>query len=1718
MTTIGHPAYAAVDMEAVGHRAMELPEDGVPPAVLSVIKVQSDDASHDKLQPQKAATPTDGRHASDSAAGEAFATQRPKGIAAEGLADQDPNQTMVAELQRIKDDLMPPQERHHQTLEVRTGNVLVDQFNGLYMPLAFPFLFPYGTGRPDVVNHTSDPGSQPAQARRRKDDAPEVSIDVWAAAMQRRVETQFRRDWVFIFVIWNYLFRTMVNLMKNTCAYTVMGKDGKGKQMLTPGEIAEAAASLLAKLRGTYTDRGGKKKAVGGDLSKLRHAALSEAEQKVLANVEARTRQIPGTHEIRKTMRHQTHANRVCYGTSIFVTFSPSERDSQLMVRLARARQSDPAMQHDPAPKLQSRSQPDLDVEYLNLAPEALAQTMLSYDDRVALLARDPVACAEGFNILVLLALTIYEDPEAWRNHARAALEEEWPEYRNSSLMVGRPQYQSDVAMAPTEWKHQYLVRDVEHLQQHKQHHVHLPHGPEGRRLPLAHCRDPKDPTKCKAGFPKDKQLASEPWLVCPARAEEAGLPSKGKRNAVGLVLGPRNDPDVNGNHPALLVALRCNGDVQVPYRLPCIAETHDERCPGQCHLKASSKELVRAAQRNQAAQAGYACDYQNKRLPIAINEIKEWGLGQRSLGTQLHDKPAGYVGARVAKRLITDCYGRGVVRGAAECFELIAHARDYDPTSAESIKTAPTTTVWLTCGLKLLQASFQGAPWPPEPSRAQKDTREGNRPKLIACPPVTLYGGRGQQAEVWELSFYEFVRHYWLRLAYHPTTKASHNDNIQASGAACFHADLTEAGAQLLVTSKGRPALKPGEHYAIRETGGEDWLPLGGGEHAQPHRHDWIIVPRPRPYVPVLPGAQWAKSLDEQTMIVLLLFVPWTNDPTQATDTVPHISSLRRHYMKDWRHASRARLNLHGFPTDEVKRLVQNFCFVYCLPRDLAPAEELMENSDNEVEDDEPLALSFEDKLAIRSTHIRGGRSGEVDDASDADPFEANEAADGATQQQRTKQMFEISKNIWLRAEGEGAVDLRLVQHHQAYEAKVSARPPLTAAQLKEWLNSDAVHGHTNAKQFEFLEHVVERVLVEYDLVKPEDTRRKSIELLAMTEHRLRSVVPSANEWKHNAVGTVRPFGGINVVFTGDFHQLPPPSGGYLGDVPHSLRGRTDEAADPMVEHGRELFWLQGVQGVTELEERQRCKDPWWNEFNDELRDGRLSVRNWRYVHGMGVEGCTLSAEERSSRCRVVTSCADPRLQLPKFKDAVVIVANNDARYQINKDRAEAYGRESGAVVRWAIACDRASSAALQTKPCDKRTKMQWLQLPDRSTGDLCGALPLAIGMPVALTDHWDRSEDKSLLRGSRGHVHSWVWAENDDQPSVVFVKFENADWQLEGTPEPGIYPVWPVKRAWYLDASRDKPVLKVTRKQVPLTPAFALTAHGSQGKTLRAAMADLNVDKRTDITFGTVATSRVQSREDFLILRPFPLWLYQRGAPEGPALMLQILRGEEVDWELYREARAPMAPCKACGVLKQLDCFSFHQWECARSNRPAQCMLCSNSGNGPDKRKSFRSKLTKQRCASCCVYKIQEAFPKAQLSQEHAEDRQRCLTCCKASQFLFCGACRETKQVDAFAASMVTCLQGHAVCTSCQESAHAGVRRGQRLDWFTCKGCSQFLPRTAATQAAQGKQVQHCTNCASGTQWKAGQQTCRKCGAKWAQEMPDKDKRIRRCPKCRK
>ncbi|CAJ1389078.1 unnamed protein product [Effrenium voratum] len=283
---------------------------------------------------------------------------------------------------------------------------------------------------------------------------------------------------------------------------------------------------------------------------------------------------------------------------------------------------------------------------------------------------------------------------------------------------------------------------------------------------------------------------------------------------------------------------------------------------------------------------------------------------------------------------------------------------------------------------------------------------------------------------------------------------------------------------------------------------------------------------------------------------------------------------------------------------------------------------------------------------------------------------------------------------------------------------------------------------------------------------------------------------------------------------------------------------------------------------------------------------------------------------------------------------------------------------------------------------------------------------------------------------------------------------------------PEPGLYPVTRQTKVWFLDGGRPKPVLRISRTQIPLVPAYAITAHGSQGKTLPAAMADFNVDRWTDITFGTVAGSRVRSREDILILRPFPLWLFQRGAPEGPELLLKTLRGEKIDWVNYREARAPSAPCQQCKVVKPFDYFADAQWDKARANLPATCLTCIHKDGGACKRK-LPSNVERLRCIGCGFEKVEHAFPRAQLRQPRAEERRNCIACLKNVSELTCSQCAEVKPLKEFHLSALT-LPWAAACQSCQDAVRGKARR-LRAGWEKCRGCAAFLPTSSAVYINQ-------------------------------------------------
>ena len=104
---------------------------------------------------------------------------------------------------------------------------------------------------------------------------------------------------------------------------------------------------------------------------------------------------------------------------------------------------------------------------------------------------------------------------------------------------------------------------------------------------------------------------------------------------------------------------------------------------------------IVVAAQMAQDAQVGYSCDYQNKRNPVGIHEAKEWMKGHKQLHENLRGESIPYQGRRTAQRIMSDSYGKGIVRGAVECVSLLTYGNVGDVTAAETIKTSRSRTFY---------------------------------------------------------------------------------------------------------------------------------------------------------------------------------------------------------------------------------------------------------------------------------------------------------------------------------------------------------------------------------------------------------------------------------------------------------------------------------------------------------------------------------------------------------------------------------------------------------------------------------------------------------------------------------------------------------------------------------------------------------------------------------------------------------------------------------------------------------------------------------------------------------------------------------------------------------------------------------------------------------------------------------------------------------------
>ena len=590
------------------------------------------------------------------------------------------------------------------------------------------------------------------------------------------------------------------------------------------------------------------------------------------------------------------------------------------------------------------------------------------------------------------------------------------------------------------------------------------------------------------------------------------------------------------------------------------------------------------------------------------------------------------------------------------------------------------------------------------------------------------------------------------------------------------------------------------------------------------------------------------------------------------------------------------------------------------------------------------------------------------------------------------------------------------------------------------------------------------------------------SAELLARLELRCRELVRdiSTRKFARNR-GDARCFGGLNVCVSGDLWQLPPPRGTFLGEVPWEMITKCSNKKLAQTIHGQELIWGyggQGIQGMTELVQCERTHDAWLQELQDQLRHGQLSDENHAFLHGrmtktpgsvckgrvtcgqancqrlmqqqapasiVGAQECDVCKSERTSKALVLHGKPGEAC----FAGADAILPTNAVKYHVNKLRAHEWAKQHQERMRYAIGQDRMSSAALREKPDLMNEKLEWLQRHDQECGGLYGVLPLCMGFPVRATDHIDRA--KGILRGCRGVVVGWsqehvtescaqdnaiIW---NTLPVAVYVRFDTAaKWAIDGLQQANVYPVSPQRKQWHLDKHRQRPVLRVTRRQYPLAPAFAVTAHAAQGQTAKGqVVADLHIGPNGDPLTAYVAVTRVTGRNKLAILRPFDPKPYQQGTRLGRALLLRVWRREEIDWEVLRAKYVEEKPCAECSVQKRKNEYTVGQWKRNDDKRICKECIARHVDNGQP-----------WQCSMCCCWRSPAQFP-AKHQKASCAFYRVCLTCKETKA---CGLCGKHLEEKNFSKGQWRRTRGgQRVCRACQ-------RKGQ----WTCAVCGRRVLQT--------------------------------------------------------
>ncbi|SJL18287.1 uncharacterized protein ARMOST_21872 [Armillaria ostoyae] len=345
-------------------------------------------------------------------------------------------------------------------------------------------------------------------------------------------------------------------------------------------------------------------------------------------------------------------------------------------------------------------------------------------------------------------------------------------------------------------------------------------------------------------------------------------------------------------------------------------------------------------------------------------------------------------------------------------------------------------------------------------------------------------------------------------------------------------------------------------------------------------------------------------------------------------------------------------------------------------------------------------------------------------------------------------------------------------------------------------------------------------------------------------------------------------PFGGMNVIFAGDFAQLPPVIGGENSSLYRPDNGMYATSNKAQGSALGKAIWHQVVTVVILRENmRQKVQTP---------EDARLrqALANMRY------KACT-AADISFLRSRVCnTRPGAPDITSAQFRNTSIITGLNVHKDEFNRIGSVRFAVETGQELTHFYSDDSitdAPASSARTKKKAKTVKLTghlqrqlWESKPSDTNKHIPGKLSICKGLPMMI--RYNMATELSITKGQECTVYSWVEGIGSvGQPvlETLFVRLINppSSVSIPGLPE-NVVPL--VRSSQSVTCFLpDDSTLSINRTQIEIIPNFAMTDYCSQGKTRPVNPVDLT-NCRSHQSYYT-ALSRSASSEGTVLLPDF-------------------------------------------------------------------------------------------------------------------------------------------------------------------------------------------------------------------------------------------------------